>query len=147
MSAQLGEKFDVVIFMGVLYHFRHPLLALDLLHDTSREDLLIFQSMQRGSDEAGPVEDGLSVLGNRRFRTARLSRDVLRRASVFGRSDELVDPQSRLRRSHAAERGFDIIAHPEEEVYICRPRSSQRAAVSEQTRYTNLCKTNLGLHG
>src|SRR5205823_8623954 len=28
--AQLGEKFDVVLFMGVLYHLRHPLLALDL---------------------------------------------------------------------------------------------------------------------
>src|SRR5690606_30491661 len=24
----LGERFDVVIFMGVLYHLRHPLLAL-----------------------------------------------------------------------------------------------------------------------
>ena len=30
--AALGEKFDLVIFMGVLYHLRHPLLALDLLH-------------------------------------------------------------------------------------------------------------------
>lgn len=25
--AELGERFDVVIFMGVLYHLRHPLLA------------------------------------------------------------------------------------------------------------------------
>src|SRR5207237_3668911 len=24
--AQLGERFDLVIFMGVLYHLRHPLL-------------------------------------------------------------------------------------------------------------------------
>lgn len=28
--AGLQEQFDVVIFMGVLYHLRHPLLALDL---------------------------------------------------------------------------------------------------------------------
>src|SRR2546423_7083422 len=28
--ALLREKFDVVLFMGVLYHLRHPLLALDL---------------------------------------------------------------------------------------------------------------------
>src|SRR5436190_4737290 len=26
---KLGEKFDVVLFLGVLYHLRHPLLALD----------------------------------------------------------------------------------------------------------------------
>ncbi|MFZ5729070.1 MAG: DUF1698 domain-containing protein, partial [Pseudomonadota bacterium] len=30
--ARLGERFDLVIFMGVLYHLRHPLLALDLIH-------------------------------------------------------------------------------------------------------------------
>jgi tRNA (mo5U34)-methyltransferase len=30
--AALRETFDLVIFMGVLYHLRHPLLALDLIH-------------------------------------------------------------------------------------------------------------------
>src|SRR5215208_1707917 len=29
--AALGERFDVVLFLGVLYHLRHPLLALDLI--------------------------------------------------------------------------------------------------------------------
>ena len=53
--ASLGEKFDIVIFMGVLYHLRHPLLALDLLYDNVVKDLLIFQSMQRGSKEVEPV--------------------------------------------------------------------------------------------
>src|SRR5581483_507946 len=47
--AQLQEKFDVVLFMGVLYHLRHPLLALDLIHEHAARDLLIFQSMQRGA--------------------------------------------------------------------------------------------------
>ena len=45
----LGETFDIVIFMGVLYHLRHPLLALDIIHDTVAKDILIFQSMHRGS--------------------------------------------------------------------------------------------------
>ena len=54
---QLGEKFDLVIFMGVLYHLRHPLLALDTLHDTVVGDVLLFQSMQRGSKEVARVEE------------------------------------------------------------------------------------------
>ncbi|TIO63918.1 MAG: DUF1698 domain-containing protein, partial [Mesorhizobium sp.] len=29
----LGETFDIVLFMGVLYHLRHPLLALDLIRE------------------------------------------------------------------------------------------------------------------
>src|SRR4051794_20571793 len=53
--ALLGERFDVVLFMGVLYHLRHPLLALDLLHEHVTRDLLLFQSMQRGSGEVEPV--------------------------------------------------------------------------------------------
>jgi len=51
--ASLGEKFDLVVFMGVLYHLRHPLLALDLIHEHVAGDLLLFQSMQRGSAEIG----------------------------------------------------------------------------------------------
>ena len=31
--AALGERFDLVLFMGVLYHLRHPLLALDLIRE------------------------------------------------------------------------------------------------------------------
>ncbi len=48
--AALGEQFDVVIFMGVLYHLRHPLLALDLVRAHVAKDLLVFQSMLRGSE-------------------------------------------------------------------------------------------------
>src|SRR5581483_2642972 len=54
---QLGEQFDLVIFMGVLYHLRHPLLALDLIHKHVARDLLLFQSMQRGSDDVAPVQE------------------------------------------------------------------------------------------
>src|ERR1041385_3712015 len=39
--ASLRERFDVVLFMGVLYHLRHPLLALDLLHEHVTRDLLV----------------------------------------------------------------------------------------------------------
>ncbi|HZZ83493.1 MAG TPA: TIGR04290 family methyltransferase [Anaeromyxobacteraceae bacterium] len=47
--ASLRERFDVVLFMGVLYHLRHPLLALDLLHAHAVKELLVFQSMLRGA--------------------------------------------------------------------------------------------------
>ena len=55
--ARLGEQFDLVIFMGVLYHLRHPLLALDLIREHVAGDLLLFQTMQRGSDAVTDVPD------------------------------------------------------------------------------------------
>src|SRR5919202_59737 len=55
--AALGERFDLVLFMGVLYHLRHPLLALDLIHAHVTRDLLVFQSMQRGSSDVEPLAE------------------------------------------------------------------------------------------
>jgi tRNA (mo5U34)-methyltransferase len=51
----LGERFDLVIFMGVLYHLRHPLLALDLIREHVAGDTMLFQTMQQGSKEVYPV--------------------------------------------------------------------------------------------
>src|SRR5436305_2564814 len=45
--AALGEKFDLVIFMGVLYHLRHPLLALDLLREHDAKDTLLSHPLPR----------------------------------------------------------------------------------------------------
>lgn len=50
--ARLGRRFDLVLFMGVLYHLRHPLLALDLIRAHVASDLLVCQSLQRGSPRA-----------------------------------------------------------------------------------------------
>ena len=53
--AALQERFDIVFFIGVLYHLRHPLLALDLIHEHVARDLLVFQALQISY---GRPEDG-----------------------------------------------------------------------------------------
>ena len=50
----IAERFDLVLFLGVFYHLRHPLLALDLIHEHVADDMLLFQSLQRGAAEAMP---------------------------------------------------------------------------------------------
>lgn len=34
-------RFDLVLFLGVIYHLRHPLLALDRIHDVCSPDALL----------------------------------------------------------------------------------------------------------
>ena len=118
--AALGEKFDLVIFMGVLYHLRHPLLALDLIHEHVTRDLLLFQSMQRGSCEALAIEPDYDFnvpapfdqpgYPKMHFVEHRYSHDetnwwIPNRSCV----------EAMLRSS-----GFSIESHPEDEVYLCR---------------------------
>ena len=47
---KLGEEFDIVVFLGVLYHLRHPLLMLDLIRAQCRE-LMLFQTLLFGGSE------------------------------------------------------------------------------------------------
>ena len=48
--AQLQESFDLVWFMGVFYHLRYPLLALDVLAQKTRR-LLMFQTLTLPGEE------------------------------------------------------------------------------------------------
>ena len=59
-----GARFDLVLFMGVLYHLRHPLLALDLIRAHVAEKLLVCQSLQRGERRIAERGAGLSVRGD-----------------------------------------------------------------------------------
>ena len=80
--AKLGERFDLVLFMGVLYHLRHPLLALDLLHEHVVGDMLVFQSMLRGSGDTGAVEPDYPFWETGHFEQPCI-RDVLRRTQLL----------------------------------------------------------------
>lgn len=54
---RLEETFDLVLFMGAMYQLRHPLLALDLIHNHVAKNLLVVQTMLRGSDQVFKVAD------------------------------------------------------------------------------------------
>src|SRR5271165_970637 len=50
--AEIAGQFDYVLFMGVFYHLRYPVFALDQVVKKVRPGgKLVFQSMLRGSDE------------------------------------------------------------------------------------------------
>ena len=122
---QLRERFDVVIFMGVLYHLRHPLLALDLLHDHVAKDLLIFQSMQRGSNSVFPVEDNYPFWETDVFAKEDFPKMHFIEHHYSGDCTNWWIPNRACVEAMLRSSGFDILDHPEEEVYICRRRESR----------------------
>ncbi len=80
----LAERFDIVLFMGVLYHLRHPLLALDLDPRARRRSTCWCSSRCSGAaTELAAGRAGLPVLGCRGVRRARVPEAPLRRASLF----------------------------------------------------------------
>jgi tRNA (mo5U34)-methyltransferase len=51
--AYRDEEFDLVLFMGVFYHLRYPLLALDILAQKTRR-MMVLQTLQMLDEEISP---------------------------------------------------------------------------------------------
>lgn len=118
--ASLGEKFDVVIFMGVLYHLRHPLLALDLLYENVVKDLLVFQSMQRGSNQVEPLKTDYDFWETDVFQNNAFPQMYFIEHRYSNDPTNWWIPNRACMEAMLRSSGFEITEHPEPEVYICR---------------------------
>jgi tRNA (mo5U34)-methyltransferase len=118
----LEEKFDIVLFMGVLYHLRHPLLALDLLHAHAVGDLLVFQSMQRGASAVEPLAEDYPFWEQEIFNRPGFPKMHFVENSYSGDDSNWWIPNRACVEAMLRSAGFEIEAHPEEEVFVCRHR-------------------------
>ncbi len=122
----LGEKFDLVIFMGVLYHLRHPLLALDLIREHVAGDLLLFQTMQQGSEAIDTVpEDHPFFVPGTHDRPAYFDAPGYPKMHFIehrfaGDWTNWWAPNRAASAAMLRAAGFAIIDNPEAEVFLCR---------------------------
>lgn len=117
---QLREKFDLVLFLGVLYHLRHPLLALDLLHEHAVKDVLVIQSMLRGSELVGEVENDYEFWEQDVFLDRRFPQMYFVEQRFSGDPTNWWIPNRACLEAMLRSAGFEILAHPEKEVFVCR---------------------------
>jgi tRNA (mo5U34)-methyltransferase len=118
--AELGETFDIVLFMGVLYHLRHPLLALDLIHDHVARGLLVYQSMQRGSPEEQPVRADYDFFEQEHFERPGYPKMHFIEHQYARDWTNWWAPNAACSAAMLRSAGFEIVEHPEEEVFVCR---------------------------
>jgi len=118
-------QFDFVLFMGVFYHLRYPLFALDKVVKKVAGKLL-FQTMIRGSETAQEWEKNYHFWNKEIFKSWDFP------AMYFIENKYADDPtnwwipnvgaaEAMLRSS-----GLEVVAHPELETWVCEPRRVQR---------------------
>jgi tRNA (mo5U34)-methyltransferase len=117
----LGERFDVVLFMGVFYHLRHPLLALDLIRAHVVGELLVFQSMQRGSADPVRLEDNYAFWSTDLFDEPQFPKLHFIEHRYAEDPTNWWIPNASCAEAMLRSSGFEIVSHPEQEVYFCRP--------------------------
>ena len=127
--SRLGERFDLVLFMGVLYHLRYPLLALDLLREFAVGKLLLFQSMERGcagnnGDES--VKPDYAFEDRTPFDASGFPRMHFIEHRYAGDPSNWWIPNHPAAEAMLRSAGFEILANPDPEVFLCRPNPEPR---------------------
>lgn len=124
---ELDGPFDIVLFMGVLYHLRHPLLALDLLATGRVREMLIVQSMLRGSDEVATVEEDYPFSKRDAFDDPSFPKMAFVEQRYAGDPTNWWIPNRACVEAMLRSSGFEILDRPEDEVFVCRPRGGKGA--------------------
>lgn len=121
---RLGERFDLVLFMGVFYHLRYPLLALDLLRRYVTQDWFVFQSMLRGSRARVEVAEDYPFSECAIFEKPGFPRMHFIENNYSEDPTNWWIPNRACAEAVLRSAGFKIESTPEPEVFLCRCDSS-----------------------
>lgn len=113
------ERFDLVLFMGVFYHLRYPLLALDLVARHT-DDLLLFQSLSLPGEEVCEETRGLALDDRARLDGPGWPRAAFVEHDLAGDPTNWWLPNRACIEAMLRDVGFEVIARPCDEAYLCR---------------------------
>jgi tRNA (mo5U34)-methyltransferase len=122
-----NEQFDYVLFMGVLYHLRHPLYALEKVARLVRKRLL-FQSMERGAWETLELEKDYPFQERDIFFDDRFPRMYFIEHAYAGDRTNWWIPNPAATQALLRSVDLSIVDRPCHEVYICEPSGGVAAA-------------------
>ncbi len=125
---KLKERFDLVLFMGVLYHLRHPLLALDLLWEHAVGNEMLFQCLQRGDERIPELSENYDFSEWEIFDRPDYPKLFFVEQRYASDPTNWFIPNTAAMEAMLRSSGFEIIAHPEREVYLLK-RGSRHYAV------------------
>jgi tRNA (mo5U34)-methyltransferase len=118
--ARMDEQFDLVLFLGVLYHLRHPLLALDLLAEKARR-LLVLQTLTMPDGEGRPPPPDLPFDARERLREPSWPKAAFIERRFAGDATNWWAPTSAAVEAMLRSSGLEVADRPGHELWVCRP--------------------------
>jgi tRNA (mo5U34)-methyltransferase len=118
---RLGRKFDFVLFMGVFYHLRHPLLALDRVAGLVKRRM-VFQSLLRGSKESHPTAEDYAIDDRSVFEDGRFPVMHFIEHRFAGDPTNWWVPNRAAMEAMLRSAGLAIEEYDGNEVFFCSPR-------------------------
>ncbi len=118
--ARTGERYDLILFMGVFYHLRYPLLGLDIVAQKVRR-LLVFQTLTMPGDEVYEDTFDHGIHDRAALREPGWPKMAFIEHRFSG------DPTNWWVPNHAGveamlrSSGLRVLARPGHEIYLCEP--------------------------
>jgi tRNA (mo5U34)-methyltransferase len=127
--AMLNERFDLVVFMGVFYHLRYPLLGLDIAAQRTGR-LMLFQTLSLPGEEIAQQIEDLSIADRSPMLQEGWPKMAFIEHSLAG------DRTNWWAANHAGieamlrSSGLRVVERPGQEVYLCEPDQEHPSFVS-----------------
>jgi tRNA (mo5U34)-methyltransferase len=123
----ISGQFDYVLFMGVFYHLRYPVYALDKVVKKVRAGgRLVFQSMLRGSTEIKKWAENYHFWETGQFGHPAYPAMYFVEHSYANDQTNWWIPNRAAAEAILRSSGLEILDHPESETWICTPRDVVR---------------------
>lgn len=116
----VAGTFEVVLFMGVLYHLRHPLLALDVVAEKVGGTLVLQTLTMPGEESAGTPED-IAIGERKRLREPGWPRMAFIEHKLAGDPTNWWAADPACVEAMARSAGLGVAEHPAHEIWICKP--------------------------
>ncbi|PKD16208.1 SAM-dependent methyltransferase [Salegentibacter salinarum] len=130
--AQEDKTYDLIWFMGVFYHLRYPLLAMDII-SRKTSDYLVFQSLSLQGSSGQEVPENVDFEERHLLESEDWPSMAFIEKKFAGDLTNWWVPNAAAIKGILNNCGFKIIASPEDETYIARKNN----AISHQERWNN----------
>jgi tRNA (mo5U34)-methyltransferase len=122
---EIPGQFDYVLFLGVFYHLRYPLLALDRVVKKVGGKL-IFQTMLRGSQNERQWRSNYHFWDKTVFEDEDFPRMYFIEREYANDPTNWFIPNRGAAEASLRSTGLEIVAHPEAETWVCVPAQVKR---------------------
>jgi tRNA (mo5U34)-methyltransferase len=127
--AHREERFDLVLFMGVLYHLRYPMLGLDIVAQKCRR-LLVFQTLTMPGEEVYPNTYDCNFNNRQPLTDAGWPKMAFLEHSFAGDPTNWWAPNHACVEAMLRSSGMRVTSRPGHEIYLAEPDESHPSCMT-----------------
>lgn len=127
--AHSEEQFDLVWFMGVFYHLRYPMLALDILTQKTKK-MMVFQTLSLPGKEEIEVPDDVEFHKREIMKTESWPAMAFIEHKLAGDPTNWWAPNHQGIISMLRSCGFKLLSMPEDETYVVEKDENVKSSLN-----------------